>query len=130
MGSSDLATCRAAALDDLLARWHRWQADYRPVRGFKGRALVCGDYNAGRHWADDGAHDDEIEREIMRGVDRVFEGLPDLFRVAITWEARNIAVGASVFVSPRLPADPVERREAINAARDRMTRDLLRAGLM
>lgn len=127
----DATAVQAAALDDLLARWHTWQADYTPVRGHKGRALVCGDYNAGRHYdADNGVEDDAIERRTMQAVDYHVASLPDQERIAICMEARNLASGCAVWLSPRLPADPAQRAALVAMARAMLTRRLLQAGVM
>lgn len=126
----DTQAIQAATLDDLLARWHTWQADYTPVRGHKGRALVCGDYNAGRHYdAENGVEDDAIERRTMQAVDYHVASLPDQERIAICMEARNLAAGVAVFRSPRLPAG-AELLAIVKTARSMLTRKLLQAGVM
>lgn len=127
----DVQAIHAAMLDDLLCRWHTWQADYSPVRGHKGRALVCGDYNAGRHYdAENGVDDDAIERRTMQAVDSAISGLPDIERNAISMEARNLASGCALWRSPRLPADPAQRAVIVAQARAMLTRKLLQAGVM
>lgn len=129
--AGDALQCeRAETLDDLLSRWYHWQASYTPVRAWPGRALVVGDYHAGRHW-DSGADDDDaIERLTMRAVDSAIERLPAQERIAIRFEARNLAVGSTVFIAVRLPADRAEREEVLCRARSMLVRLLEQMGLM
>lgn len=110
---------QAEVLDDLLCRWHQWTKEYRPVRSWKGKALVVGEYSAGRHdcWDDD---DDALDERTMRAVDAAVDRLPELLRAAIQQEARNLSVGYEVFISPRLPADPKRRRETVDQAREQL----------
>lgn len=119
------------ALDELLCMWHQWQQHYRPVRAWKGKALVCGDYNAGKHRnGDDGTFDDDLDEQTMRAVDFAADKLPEVLRAAIHQEARNLTAGAQVFISPRLPADPKRRQETVQQAREQLAGLLRLAGVL
>lgn len=120
-----------AHLDELLSSWHEWQMRFKPVRTWKGSALVCGNYRSGR-WNDDdnGELDAELERLNVEAVDFAVSKLEPLASAAIHQEARNLAAGLQVFVSPRLPADRDERRRVINRARLQVAKLLMRAGVM
>lgn len=120
-----------AHLDELLSSWHEWQMRFKPVRTWKGSALVCGNYRSGR-WNDDdnGELDAELERLTVEAVDFAVSKLEPLASAAIHQEARNLAAGLQVFVSPRLPADRDERRRVINRARLQVAKLLMRAGVM
>ncbi len=121
----------AADLDDLLIRWHAWQQSYTPTRAFRSRALVCGEYNAGRHWDDDnGVSDAEAERRTMRAVDDAVSRMDGQHRMAIQIEARNLSVGSAVFRSPRLPAGRNECAQLLRDARGALIRILLRSGVL
>lgn len=121
----------AADLDDLLSRWHAWQQSYTPARAFRSRALVCGDYHAGRHWDEDnGVSDAEAERRTMRAVDDAVSRLDSQHRMVIQIEARNLSVGSAVFRSPRLPVGRDECAKLLRDARAALIRLLLRSGVL
>lgn len=119
------------ALDELLCMWHQWQQSYRPVRSWKGKALVVGDYSPGRHRnADDGTLDESLDEQTMRAVDFAVDKLPQVMRDAIHQEARNLVAGAQVFISPRLPACQKRRQEIVAQARERLAGLLRFAGVL
>lgn len=119
------------ALDELLCMWHQWQQSYRPVRSWKGKALVVGDYNPGRHRnADDGTLDEALDEQTMRAMDFAVDKLPEVMRAAIHQEARNLTVGTQVFISPRLPGCPKRRQEVVAQARERLAGLLRLAGVL
>ena len=126
-----LAADRAASLDDILSRWHSWQGGYKDVRGFKGRALVVGDFRISRQYdSDNGALDDEIEDATMRSVDFEVSEMKEPHRSAIYALARALNIGLMVFSSPRLPADPKEKHLVINTARGILVARLVEAGIL
>jgi hypothetical protein len=126
-----VAADRAAALDDILSRWHSWQGGFKAVRGFKGRALVVGDFRISRQYdADNGALDDEIEDAVMQQVDFEVNEMGDPHRSAIYALARALSLGLMVFSSARLPADPREKQIIINTARGILIARLVGAGVI
>lgn len=124
------ATERDADLDDLLCRWHQWA---RPVkgRGFNTSALVVGDYQTSRQYDDmNGALDQDLEDFRIRQVDFEVSEMHDPHKAAIFVLARALTVGAWVFASPRVPADPIERAEVIRVARAILTARLIASGVI
>ncbi|KAF1003326.1 MAG: hypothetical protein GAK28_04765 [Luteibacter sp.] len=129
----------AAALDDLLKRWHRWQMGFSPVP-------VCGadpmfrNVKASRTFdTTSDAFDAELNGRLMEAVDFQVSEMPDepnpggrngAYRSAIYCLAKNLALGASVWDSPRLPKDQMERAIVVLEARNILTRRLLAAGGM
>lgn len=121
----------SASLDSLLARWHEWQQQYQPVKGYASRSLVVGEYRSGRDRdSDDGTLDNHLDDSAMRSVEFHVGEIADPWRAALYQEAKNLAVGAAVFTSPRLPADRLERHEIIQEARQRLSLRLLSAGVL
>ena len=96
-----LAEQRDEAFQDILARWHAWQAGARTARGFSGRSSTCGDYRtpASYHSAEDAdeAIDALNENATMRTVQACVDALPYELRPACYMMARNAAVGVEVF---------------------------------
>jgi hypothetical protein len=120
-----------AVLDDLLSRWHQWQQRARVGLGWKPRAPGFGGYRCSRQYDDaNGALDDNFDADTMRRLEFEVSELPTQPRAAIYCLARALTVGASVFTSPRLPADPAERTAVVKQARAALMRRLVAAGLM
>lgn len=97
-----------AIVDDLLSRWHSWRSGYTHERGYRGRDATSRDAQSQWTFHDrtNGVYDDHIEAEIMRGVDRAVERIPDQpepLHLVILIEARNLWSGAAVWNSIRLP---------------------------
>lgn len=129
----------AAELNDLLRRWHRWQMGFIPVP-------VCGadpmfrNVKASRTFdTTSDAFDDELNGRLMEAVDFQVSEMSDetdqagrnrAYRSAIYCLAKNLSVGASVWESPRLPKDQMERAVVVLEARNILTRRLLAAGVM
>jgi len=117
-------------LDGLLAAWHQWQR-VQPVRGFGSRALVCGEYVTSRQYDDsNGALDAALEQRTMKSVDFQVSQMVDPFKAAIYANARALAVGCSVWSSPRLPQDAGERQAVVLHARAILARRLQSAGVL
>lgn len=120
----------SAVLDDLLARWHRWQSDH-VGRGYNRRALVVGEYVTSRQYDDsNGALDDRLDNMQMRAVEFAVGQMVDPYKAAIYAQARALHVGVAVFNSPRLPVDPCERMLIVAGARQILTARLQSAGVM
>jgi hypothetical protein len=121
-------------IDGLLLAWHEWRSGYRLGRGYSGSDSTCQDYRAPTHWDwKNGAAQDRAEEEIMRGVGRAIERVPNdprRWRHAIEIEARNLFAGASVWSSPALPDDPAELEVLRIEARTRLMIELQREGVL
>ena len=123
-------------LSDLLSRWHSWARGYRPIAQ-SGADPMFRNVKSGKSW--DSTADiveDEIESGILKAVDFHVSEMPDdpegvgALRSAIYCHARNCCTGRSVWMSPRLPRDPVERGAILAAAKAEITRRLMQAGVM
>ncbi len=127
-----------AILDDILSRWHHW-AKAKPVNGvdrLDDPAFRSSMNRSGWDSADD-ILDRELESHVMRAVDfhvsgdeRGEGGLAEPYRAAIYCIARNCYTGRKVWMSPRLPRDPMERGVVLLEARNMITRKLIDAGVM
>lgn len=122
-------------LDDLLSRYHAWAKSFSPIQ-VRGADPMFRNAKSGRGW-DTTAEivDDEINGSIMKAVDFHISELPDEpmvkpYRSAIYVLARNCYTGRNVWLSPRLPADPLERGVIVREARTMLMRRLIAAGVM
>jgi hypothetical protein len=119
-----------AILDDLLARWHRWQTGFQVVPQ-PGADPMFRNVKSGRTW--DSTADiieDEIDASTMEAIDFQVGEMPEPKRSAIYANARNLVARAAVWSSPRLPTDPMERAILVLEARNALMQRLLRAGVM
>ena len=117
-------------LDDILSRWHSF------CRGYSALAVVAVDpmfrgeiSRSGWDSADD-IMDAAINIKIMEAVDFQVSEMKDPYRTAIYFNARNCATGKSVWFSPRLPVDPLERGKIVIEARSQLIDRLMSAGVI
>lgn len=126
-----VAADRAATLDDLLSRWHSWQGGFKATRGFKGKALVVGDFRISRQYdSDNGALDDDLENLTMGAVDFQVAEMVDPYRAALYAQARELCTGIAVWTSARLSSDKAEREATTKVARQLLTTRLVSSGVM
>jgi len=123
-------------LNDLLKRWHRWQAAYSPVPVCSADPMFR-NVKSGKTWdSTSQVIRDELNGSTMETIDFHVGELPDdeatgrAYRSAIYALARNLHSGRSVWSSPRLPQDPMERGIVCMEARNMLTRRLIAAGVM
>lgn len=124
-------------LADLLAAWHKWAAGWAGVAAYGSCAMFTG-VRSSRQW--DSANDvvdGDLHNSQMQAVEFAINGdergqgaMPNPYRTAIQIHARNLATGASVWSSPRLPVDPEELAIVRLEAMDMLTRRLLAAGVV
>jgi hypothetical protein len=125
----------AATLNDLLVRWHRWQKGYTPVPTCSADPMFR-NVKSSKNWdSTSQVIQDELNGSTMETIEAQVSELPDVdklqpYRSAIYAIARNLHVGASVWSSPRLPADPLERGIVVMEARNMLMRRLIAAGVM
>lgn len=122
-----------AILDDLLARWHRYAEAYRFTKGYSGVSSTTRDYRVPTHWDHrNGAEDERAEKIVMQQVDEAVNRVPNdpqPWRLALAFQARNLATGRTVWASPRLPRG--EELETLTIeARTKLMRELYREGVM
>jgi hypothetical protein len=117
-------------LDSLLSAYHHWAKGYIPVP-------VCGadpmfrNAKSGRGY--DSVSDvieDELHGSTMECIDFHIGEIQEPYRAALYILARNCYTGHKVWLSPRLPKDPIERGTIILEARNQLTRRLMAAGVM
>lgn len=137
----DLRSEHDAKLDDLLACWHRWQLGFSPVPTSSASPQFRNVKSAKTWDSTSDAYDQDLEHRQMEAVECQVNELPDddgkakggpnrAYRSAIHAHARNLHVGRSVWASPRLPTDPMERAVVLLEARNLLTRRLCDAGVM
>lgn len=122
-------------LDDLLSRWHSWARAYMPVPTC-GADPMFRNVKISKTWdSTSDAFDDELNNRLMETIDFQVSEMPDdpparAYRSAIYALARNLSTGRSVWLSPRLPKDPMERGIVCMEARNMLMRRLIQAGIM
>lgn len=120
-----------ASLDALLVIWHRYSSGYRFGRAYPGTAAGCEQYRPSRQYdSENGAMDSDADASLAGAVDCLVQKMVDPYRNAISINARNLSNGLSVWSSPRLPFDPVERSRIIHQARQQMTKLMQAEGLL
>jgi len=120
----------AEILSDILSRWHSWAKAYKANQQTP-RDPVFRDCTTGRGWdTTDEILEDEVHAKQMEAVDFQVGEMHDPHRAAIYVLARNLSTGRSVWLSPRLPTDPLERATIVAEARAILTKRLLSAGVM
>lgn len=117
-------------LDDWLARWHQWGRNYKANQQTP-RDPVFRDVRSGRGWdSTDDIIEDELMGSTMEAIDFQVSEMKDPHRTAIYMLARNLSTGRSVWLSPRLPQDPLERATIVAEARNQLTARLMNCGVM
>lgn len=125
-------------LDDLLSRWHHRCMGFKTVRQ-SGATASFRRASSNRVWdTTDEVLEDVAMRTTMEAMDFHIlgdpethqGGLEDPYYSAIIILARNCYTGRKVWLSPRLPKDPIERGTIILEARNQLTKRLLSAGVM
>lgn len=121
-------------IDAFLVAWHEYRRGWSLSRGYSNSDSTCQDYRAPTHWDwKNGASQERVEDEIMRGVDRAMGRIPNVpsrWRAALEFEARNLATGAKVWTSEGLPDDPAELEVLRLEARNMLMRELQREGVV
>lgn len=117
-------------LDELLSRWHHWAKGYMPVP-------TCGADPMFRNAKSSKSYDttaevveDELTSTQMKALDFQVSEMKDPHRSAIYIHARNCYTGRNVWISPRLPQDPMERARILGEAKGLLIGRLLAAGVM
>lgn len=121
-------------INGLLIAWHEWRAGYSLGCGYSGSDATCRDFRAPTHWDwRNGAMEARAEDQIMRGVDRAIDRVPNTprrWQTVIQFEARDLHSGARVWSSPMLPRDQAELEVLRIEARNRLLRELQREGVL
>ena len=95
-----------ASLDALLVMWHTFASQEGIGWGYPSRAPASHQYRVSRQYDDlNGAIDGDVDRTLAQAVGHQVDKIADPHRTALHMNARNLASGVSVWVSPRLPAN-------------------------
>lgn len=117
-------------LADLLTSWHKWAAGWAGVAAYGSCAMFTA-VRSSRQW--DSANDvvdGDLHNSQMQAIDFHVGELSPVHRTAIQIRARNLATGASVWSSLRLPQDPEERAVVMLEAMNALTKRLYAAGVV
>lgn len=120
-----------ASLDALLIMWHTHASMEGVGWGYPSRAPASHQYRCSRQYDDqNGSLDSDVDMQIAKAVGHQVDKMTEPHRTAIHINARNLKVGVSVWQSPRLPADQIERAHVVAAARNMLARRLMTEGLL
>ena len=116
-------------LDGLLADWHTWASGYNPMQS-QGADPMFRNAKSGRGWDTGEGVDDALNNSTMERVDFEVSEMLDPHRTAIHINARNCATGRKVWMSPRLPADPLACAVIVGEARALLADRLVSVGVL
>lgn len=117
-------------LDSLLSEWHSW-ARAEKLQPSRTADPMFRNAKSCKGWdSTTDVIDDELRSKTMKAIDFQVCEMKDPHRSAIYIHARNCCTGHKVWLSPRLPADPMERAVILMEAKNELTRRLLSAGVM
>lgn len=118
-------------LNDLMAEWHKWCANYTGVKGYSSSDMTCRDYRASRQYDDqNGALEAALSSSTLETMSAEVFAMDQPYQTAIQIQARNMATGRIVWSSPRLPADAMERSKIVAKAREMLIGSLARRGIL
>lgn len=111
---------------DVLAMWWRAEKDWTPVQGYPTECPSCRDYRTSRQYdsgaGGNGADETDARGRLIKHIGGLVQSIDEPYRTALYMTARNHATGVSVWMSPRLPADPTARAEIVGEAVERFAR--------
>lgn len=117
-------------ISDLLRRWHIRAVSTPPLTGYYTSNPACKLYRVSRQYdTDNGALDTDQDGQILEVVGYAIDQLEQPYKTAVEFNARNLATGAAVWRSPRLPADDIERAQLVVVARGKLLVLLRSAGV-
>lgn len=105
-------------LNDLLIAWHCYCRGYKWVIGYKSTAAGFSNVISSRQW--ESTHDvldKYVDSTRLQTVDFHISGMEPDYRTSLQIQARNLATGANVWTSARLPKDDLARIELLCKAR-------------
>ena len=118
------------SLDDLLRRWHLSSVRADVGLGYPAENVSCRPFKTSTQYdAENGSLDARIDAILLTGVGHCIERMVDPWRTAIYINARNLAIGLSVWTSARLPSDDMARAIVVAEARTQLLRLLQSDGL-
>ncbi len=120
-----------SVLSGMLVDWHHFCQHTAHRHGYAGKSAGFGQSksNSQYDWQNN-VESDLIDKRIMEGFDQAAQRVPQPWLTALQIEAKNLAVGLTVWHSPRLPDDPHEREVLTLEARTRLLRELAKDGVL
>jgi len=124
-------------LDSLLTDWHCWASNFKHVSQ-SGSCAMFTDVKSSRQWQDaDEVMDNAKHNSTMKDVEFAINGdkrgegaMPEPYKTALCFKARNLYTGVNVWTSARLPADPERRTAILMQAKSALMARLSAAGVM
>lgn len=102
---------------ELLVLWWRYESQQQHVDGYPRECPSTAGYRASRQYDDgNGALETDARGLLAARVGHAVDSLPEPYRTALYMLARNRALGAEVWRSPRLPEDGDERAAVVAEA--------------
>lgn len=118
-------------VSNLMVQWHKWGSRSTFGKGYPSASASCKQARASRQYDDsNGALDDALDDSVMQAFDAAAYRVPQPWLTALQFQARNMACGANVWSSPRLPADMMERAVLTLEARNKLMKELARDGVL
>ena len=117
-------------LNDLLRRWHIRAVSTPPQTGYYTSNPACKLFKTSRQYDDaNGALDSDQDGQVLEAVGFAIDRLEQPWKTAVEFNARNLATGAAVWRSPRLPTDDMERAALVVESRGMLLVLLRSAGV-
>lgn len=104
-------------IDDLLCAWHKWADKWSPCAGYRSSAMFTGVKSSRQFDSSGEVADASIHNMQMKAVEFHISEMSMVHRAALQTAARNLATGASVWRSQRLPDDPQKVSEIVTEAK-------------
>lgn len=104
-------------IDDLLCAWHRWADKWSPCAGHGSCAMFTGVKSSRQFDSEGDVADASLHNTQMKAIDFHVSEMSEVYRTALQICARNLATGAAVWRSPRLPQDAEKCQEVVTAAK-------------
>jgi hypothetical protein len=105
---------------DLLDIWWKYERRWLPVDGFPAECPSTKGWNASRQWDDaNGSLDCEMEVKLAQRIGFLVSQIDQPWRTVLHLLARNRSSGVSVWSSPVMPEDRIERANLVASAIDR-----------
>lgn len=117
-------------LDRLLILWHEVTSTYRFEQSYRPPAVTSSYESPKHHDWQHGIVDEMTEKITCRRIGDCIRRLEHPWQTAIVLQARNLATGADVWFSPRLPVDREAREVILLEARNKLLVELRRDGVL
>lgn len=118
-------------VSSLMVQWHQWGSRSTFGKGYPAASASCKAARTSRQYDDaNGSLDARLDDSVMEAFDAAAYRVPQPWLTALQFQARNMSSGASVWQSPRLPVDAMERAVLTMEARNKLMKELMRDGVL